>query len=67
MIINYDLPNAVNGMIEYIHRVGRCGRFGRQGIAINFVREEQERTIDEIANHYNIKIDDLPQDVGEIM
>ena len=34
LVINYDLPaNREN----YIHRIGRGGRFGRKGVAINFV------------------------------
>lgn len=43
LVINYDLPtNREN----YIHRIGRSGRFGRKGVAINFVtqvREKKER------------------------
>lgn len=36
LVINYDLPtNREN----YIHRIGRSGRFGRKGVAINFVTE----------------------------
>lgn len=35
LVINYDLP--VNRQL-YIHRIGRSGRFGRKGVAINFVK-----------------------------
>lgn len=36
LVINYDLPtNREN----YIHRIGRSGRFGRKGVAINFVTQ----------------------------
>jgi ATP-dependent RNA helicase len=35
LVINYDLP--VNREL-YIHRIGRSGRFGRKGVAINFVK-----------------------------
>ena len=35
LIINYDLPNNRE---LYIHRIGRSGRYGRKGVAINFVR-----------------------------
>merc|ERR1711959_589096 len=36
LVINYDLPlNREN----YLHRIGRSGRFGRKGVAINFVKE----------------------------
>jgi translation initiation factor 4A len=34
LVINYDLPtNREN----YIHRIGRSGRFGRKGVSINFI------------------------------
>ncbi len=36
VVVNYDLPT--NKEI-YMHRIGRSGRFGRKGIAINFVTE----------------------------
>ena len=35
-MINYDLPNNRE---LYIHRIGRSGRFGRKGVAINFVTQ----------------------------
>ena len=42
LVINYDLPtNREN----YIHRIGRGGRFGRKGVAINFLTSEDVRTL----------------------
>lgn len=35
LVVNYDLPNSRE---SYIHRIGRSGRFGRKGVAINFVK-----------------------------
>lgn len=34
LVINYDLPSNFE---SYLHRIGRSGRFGRKGVAINFV------------------------------
>jgi translation initiation factor 4A len=63
LVINYDLPlNREN----YIHRIGRSGRFGRKGTAINFVTDEDEQTLRDIEQFYNTKIDELPMDVAEI-
>jgi len=63
LVINYDLPlNREN----YIHRIGRSGRFGRKGTAINFVTDEDEPILREIEQFYNTKIDELPMDVAEI-
>merc|ERR1711892_1147770 len=48
--INYDLPtNREN----YIHRIGRGGRFGRKGVAINFLTADDVRTLREIEQFYN--------------
>ena len=50
LVINYDLPtNREN----YIHRIGRGGRFGRKGVAINFLTSEDVRTLREIEQFYN--------------
>jgi len=57
MVINYDLPfdNA-----QYLHRIGRSGRFGRKGIAISFVLENEWKIIESIKSHYNTLIEALP-------
>ena len=45
LVINYDLPtNREN----YIHRIGRSGRFGRKGVAINFVSNEDKQALHDI-------------------
>ena len=50
LVINYDLPtNREN----YIHRIGRGGRFGRKGVAINFLTNDDVRTLREIEQFYN--------------
>jgi superfamily II DNA/RNA helicase len=60
VVFNYDLPNS---MENYIHRVGRCGRFGKTGVAVNFVIEtynSKPKEIVTIEKHYNIEIKALP-------
>jgi len=41
LVINYDLPNP-NNLQCYIHRIGRTGRFGRQGLSINLVTKYEK-------------------------
>jgi translation initiation factor 4A len=63
LVINYDLPASIE---NYLHRIGRSGRFGRKGVAINFVvGQDDMRTLKDIEQHYNTQIDELPQDVAD--
>ncbi|PYH90894.1 ATP-dependent RNA helicase eIF4A [Aspergillus ellipticus CBS 707.79] len=59
--INYDLPaNREN----YIHRIGRGGRFGRKGVAINFVTADDVRMMREIEQFYSTQIEEMPMNVA---
>lgn len=53
LVINFDIPNNVH---TYLHRIGRSGRWGRKGNAINFVSEKDIENMRRIENHYNISI-----------
>ncbi|TEB39410.1 DEAD-domain-containing protein [Coprinellus micaceus] len=64
LVINYDLPtNREN----YIHRIGRGGRFGRKGVAINFVTTEDVRMLRDIEQFYNTQIDEMPLNVADLI
>jgi len=64
LVINFDLPaNREN----YIHRIGRSGRFGRKGVSINFVTEEDVRAMREIEEFYNTQIVEMPMNVSELL
>jgi superfamily II DNA/RNA helicase len=55
-VINYDLPvNREN----YIHRIGRSGRFGRKGVAINFVTTTDVQLLRDIEQFYSTQIDEV--------
>ena len=62
-VINYDLPMILE---TYIHRIGRAGRFGRKGIAINFVADDDEPKMRDIETFYDTKMDELPEDIDTI-
>jgi len=64
LVINYDLPNNRE---NYIHRIGRGGRFGRKGAAINFVTEEDKRTLQDIEQFYNTQIEEMPMNVADLI
>jgi ATP-dependent RNA helicase len=57
IVINYDLPRD---FAQYIHRIGRSGRFGKIGVAINFITDNDHQKLYELEDHYKIKMDDMP-------
>ncbi|KAJ3201974.1 translation initiation factor eIF4A, partial [Entophlyctis luteolus] len=64
LVINYDLPtNREN----YIHRIGRGGRFGRKGVAINFVAGDDVRMLRDIETFYSTQIDEMPLNIAELI
>jgi len=63
LVINYELPFKKE---NYIHRIGRAGRFGRKGTAINFVIPNDARFMKEIQEHYQTQIEQMPQDLNEL-
>ncbi|WWD05702.1 hypothetical protein V865_003783 [Kwoniella europaea PYCC6329] len=63
LVINYDLPTSRE---NYLHRIGRSGRFGRKGVAINFVTVEDVRILRDIEQYYSTQIDEMPMNVTEL-
>jgi translation initiation factor 4A len=63
LVINYELPSQRE---NYIHRIGRSGRFGRKGFAINLVSKDDMNTLHEIETHYSTKINPLPEDLASV-
>ncbi|PBK76947.1 probable translation initiation factor eIF-4A [Armillaria ostoyae] len=64
LVINYDLPtNREN----YIHRIGRGGRFGRKGVAINFVTSNDVAMLRDIEKFYSTQIDEMPLNVADLI
>ncbi|KAL6135712.1 hypothetical protein ACLB2K_067938 [Fragaria x ananassa] len=64
LVINYDLPNNRE---LYIHRIGRSGRFGRKGVAINFVKDDDEMILRDIEQYYSTQIDEMPVNVTDLL
>ncbi|KAG9455607.1 hypothetical protein H6P81_000115 [Aristolochia fimbriata] len=64
LVINYDLPTQPE---NYLHRIGRSGRFGRKGVAINFVTRDDERMLFDIQRFYNVVIEELPSNVADLL
>lgn len=64
LVICYDLPTNRE---LYIHRIGRSGRFGRKGIAINFVRDEDMSLLGDLEQFYSTRIEEMPANVGDLL
>jgi len=58
-VINFDIPNCVH---NYLHRIGRSGRWGRKGLAINFITRQDISMLKRIESHYKTDIKELPMD-----
>jgi len=56
-VINFDITRCPH---KYLHRIGRSGRWGRKGMAINFVTRQDSDTMRRIERHYGIEIKELP-------
>lgn len=71
LVVNFDLPIDVNGKADcetYLHRIGRTGRFGKHGLAINLVDSPESMLVCQaIEKHFNRKIKYLnAEDCDEI-
>ena len=66
VVINYDVPLDANRKPDcetYLHRIGRTGRFGRSGLAINFVDGQRSyANMKKIEEHFGKKIEKLSID-----
>jgi translation initiation factor 4A len=60
VVINFDITPDPH---TYLHRIGRSGRWGRKGTAINFITQRDTRIMRDIENYYRIRIDPLPENV----
>jgi len=48
-------------------RIGRGGRFGRKGVAINFMTIDDRRTLKDIETFYNTQIEEMPMNVADLI
>ncbi len=64
LVINYELPqNREN----YVHRIGRAGRYGRKGTTINMLLPEETPLMTNICDYYGMRVDELPADLSKLV
>ena len=64
LVINFDLPKSKE---VYIHRIGRSGRYGRKGVAINLVTDRDMQHMRDIESFYDTKIVEMPQNLEDYL
>lgn len=64
LVINFDMPPSKE---DYLHRIGRSGRFGRKGVAINFVTEGDVNILRSIEEFYHTQIEEMPMNVADMI
>lgn len=64
VVINYDFPID---QANYLHRIGRSGRFGRKGVAVNFITKQDVPMLKQIEQHYSTKIEEMPANIAELI
>ena len=57
LVINFDIPKCVH---NYLHRIGRSGRWGRKGVGINLITRRDVSKMKEIEAHYSTQINEMP-------
>jgi hypothetical protein len=66
VVFNFDMPRFEEKE-NYIHRIGRCGRFGRKGTAISLLTPAEKDVLDQIASHYAFVPQALPVDLKGVV
>ena len=64
LVINFDIPYNKE---TYIHRIGRSGRYGRKGVAINFVLSKEVDDLETIQKHYDTEIKEMPENIQDYL
>jgi superfamily II DNA/RNA helicase len=64
IVVNFDIPRDP---ASYIHRIGRGGRHGRKGTAINLATNRDAQALQDIEQHYSIEIKELPMDFPTLL
>lgn len=63
VVINFDMAHCID---NYLHRIGRSGRWGRKGFGINFVTRRDISQLKQIESHYDCEIKEMPSDLSFI-
>jgi ATP-dependent RNA helicase UAP56/SUB2 len=61
IVFNYDMPDKAD---NYLHRVGRSGRFGTKGLAITFISTKEDSSIlEQVQSRFEVQVAELPDEI----
>ena len=61
IVFNYDMPDSSD---QYLHRVGRAGRFGTKGLAVSMISTDDDETVlTDTQRRFEVKIENLPESI----
>jgi len=61
VVVNYDFPDESD---QFLHRVGRAGRFGTKGLAISFISSEPDQEVlSKVQSRFEVDIPELPDEI----
>ena len=66
-VIIFDMETFINNLENYVHAIGRSGRFGRKGLAINFMTKQDTTVFKAIEERYKTTIEELPSNVSDFI
>uniref|UniRef100_A0A0G4IB35 RNA helicase n=1 Tax=Chromera velia CCMP2878 TaxID=1169474 RepID=A0A0G4IB35_9ALVE len=65
IVVNYDMPDNSD---QYLHRVGRAGRFGTKGLAVTFCSsEDDKKVLGEVQSRFEVQIEEMPDHVDQAL
>ena len=63
IVINFDMPHESD---QYLHRVGRAGRFGTKGLAISFISSQKDNDVMQaVQSRFEVKVEDMPSTIDK--
>jgi len=61
IVINYDMPKSAD---QYLHRVGRSGRFGTKGLAVSFISSQDcTKILEGVQSRFEVEVKELPSEI----
>jgi len=61
VVVNYDMPKSSD---QYLHRVGRAGRFGTKGLAVSFIASDEDTVVlESVQARFEVKIAPMPNSI----